>query len=157
MQSRLRRWNYFSRHRRFWETFSCQVIGSSFVIGLKLQKLRVLTVDDTSVVSWIWIAGQTVAGDPQYTLGLAPLPPPPPPPPPSLQLSYVDQTVPHFTQIPQMFRLYYQGREDRLILYRLLYTHDAQQDTNMFMFFLYSLTTVRAFSFQSSDIFLSIY
>ena len=33
----------------------------------------------------------------------------------------------------------------------------AQQDTNMFMFFLYSLTTVRAFSFQSSDIFLSIY
>jgi len=39
-----------------------------------------------------------------------PLPPPlPPPPASSLQLPYVDQIVPHFTQIPQMFQLYYQG------------------------------------------------
>jgi len=45
-------------------------------------------------------AGQTVAGCQQFTVG-------PPPPPP--QLSYVDQSIPHFTEIPQMFQLYYQG------------------------------------------------
>jgi len=62
-----------------------------------------------TVTVWLWIAGQTVAGAQQFTVG----PPQPPPPPPSLQLSYVDQPapVPHFTQIPQMFQLYYQGAD----------------------------------------------
>jgi len=46
------------------------------------------------------VTGQTVTGVQQFNVG---------PPPPPLQLSYIDQSVPHFTQIPQMFQLYYQG------------------------------------------------
>jgi len=54
----------------------------------------------------MWTVGQTAAGGQQLLVG----PPAPPPlPAPSLHLSYIDQTVPHFTQIPQMFQLYYQG------------------------------------------------
>jgi len=60
-----------------------------------------------------------VAGAQQFTVGP---PQPPPPPPPSLQLSYVDQTVPHFTQIPQMFQLYYQGEHGVVIRVAYLLT-----------------------------------
>jgi len=49
----------------------------------------------------------TVAGAGQQFTACPP--PPPLPPAPPLQLPYIDHTVPHFTQIPQMFHLYYHG------------------------------------------------
>jgi len=92
----------------------CIVFLSSFVFYFLIELFscsafkaaRVLVVD--SVVMGAESTGQTIVEGQQFAVGPPP-PPPPPLPPPSLQLSYVDQTVPHFTQIPQMFQLYYQG------------------------------------------------
>jgi len=56
-----------------------------------------------------YCAGQTVAAAQQVMVRPPPPVPPPLPPALALQLSYVDQTVPHFTQIPHMFQFYYQG------------------------------------------------
>jgi len=79
----------------FIELFSCSAFKAA----------RVLVVD--SVMVGGESTGQTMVEGQQFAVG--PPPPPPPLPPPSLQLTYVDQAVPHFTQIPQMFQLYYQG------------------------------------------------
>ena len=86
--------------------------------------LQRLTTFWTVCVLRMLFADQNVAGSHHQFIVGSPAPPqtpmlPPQPAPPPLQLPYVDQTVPHFTQIPQMFHLYYQGEYRPTGIYRM--------------------------------------